>query len=120
MLQAVERRRATINEFAGELRGKEVPHRASRSQRSWPHARGCAAVRVGWEVTIGVTVHEKMSNLRQRRPGGMQLRHEVKTRFGTICRQSSINVPNMGGTVEFEFKKAYESQMAIQEQPLAF
>jgi len=95
------------------LRDKEVAHRISMSHRSRPTTRGCAVAWVGWEVTIGVTVHDKMSNLRQQGAGGGKLRQEVKTRFGTICHQSHINEPNKGGMVEFEFKKAYKSQVAL-------
>ena len=49
---------------------------------------------------------------------GKQLRHKVKIRFGTICHQSHINESNMGGMVEFEFKRAYKSQVALHRTTL--
>lgn len=68
-----------------ELCDKEVVLRITRSQGSRLHIGDCAATRVGLEVTIGVTVHENMSNLRQIRVGGNQLTHELRAIFGTIC-----------------------------------
>ena len=65
-LQAFERTGGTINKSVEELHGKEVPRRASLSQGSRSLIRGCAAARVGWEVIVDVTVHDKRSNLRQK------------------------------------------------------
>ncbi len=70
-------------------------------------------------MTVCVTVHDKMSNLRKGGAGDGQLRHAVRTGFGTIYCEYSINGPNMGGMVEFEFKKAYKSQVAIQRTTLS-
>jgi len=36
------------------------------THESHTRTRGYDAAQVGWEVTVGVTVHETMSNLRQR------------------------------------------------------
>ena len=77
---------------------------------------GCDATRVGWEVTIGVTVHDGMSDLRKKRAGDGHLRHELRARFGTICHQERINGLELGGTVEFEFKKRYKIQRATQKK----
>jgi len=75
----------------------EAVHKISMMYGSRPRTRGYATMWVGWEVTVGVTIHDMISNLRQRGADGGKLRHKVKTRFGTICCQSHINEPNMGG-----------------------
>ena len=119
MLQAIERECGTIKESMWELHDQEGTHRISMSQASCPCRWDYATTWLGWEVTIGITVHDKMSNLRQKGVGDQQLRHEVRTRFGTICRQSSINGSNVGGTVKFEFKKPYKSKVDIQRTTLS-
>lgn len=70
-LQAVERDRGTIKESVWELCDKEVEHRVGMSQGSCPRIGGCAATRVGWEVTLDVTVHDKMSMSRQIEESGL-------------------------------------------------
>ena len=90
------------------LHNKGVARKISMSQGSHPHMGGYATMREGWEVTVGVTIHGKMSKLRQRGAGGGKLIHEFRTRLGMIYRQSRINELNEGGTVEFELKKAYK------------
>ena len=67
-------------------------------------------------MTVGVTVHDKMSELRRKGVGGGHLRHRVRTRFETICRQYSINDPEKGRTVDFEFQHAYKSQEGIHQK----
>lgn len=59
-----------------------------------------------------------MSNLRQRGVDDGKLRHNVRTRFGTINRKYRINESNMGGRVKFEFKRAYKSQVALHQTTL--
>jgi len=44
----------------------EVVRRISMSQGSRPCIGGYTAVWVGWEVTVGVTVHDKRSNIRKK------------------------------------------------------
>lgn len=68
-----------------------------------------ATTRIGWKVIVGVTIHDRMSNLRKRGVDDGQLIHGVITRFEMICSQYSINEPEKGGTVEFEFWQAYKS-----------
>jgi hypothetical protein len=46
------------------------------------------------------------------------LRRDLWARFGKICRQESINEPELGGTVEFKFKKHYKIQRATQQTTL--
>ena len=65
MLQVVERQCGTIKESVWELHDKEVVCRISMSQGWCPCIGGHAAVRVGWEVTLGVIFHDKMFNLSQ-------------------------------------------------------
>lgn len=65
-------------------------------QGSCPHMGGCAAMRVNWEVIIGVTVHDKMSNLRKKGAGDRQLRHELRARFGTICTKNALMTKKWG------------------------
>jgi len=88
------------------------------SQGPRPHRGGCAATRLGWEVTIGVIVHDKISNLRQRGAGSRKLRHELRARFGTIYRQKGINDSKLGGMVEFKFKRCYKTPRASHETKL--
>ena len=82
----------------------EVTSRDSMSQGLRSHVRSCAAARVGWEVTVDVTVHEKRSNLRQKGAGGETLREELRARFRTIYHQEGINDSEVEGMVEFKFK----------------
>lgn len=109
MLQVVETKCGTIKESIGELHGTKVAHRISMTHRSCSHIRDCATMQIGWKVTIGVTFHDKMVNLRQQGVDGRKL----KQRFEMICLQYSINELEKGGTVEFEFQHAYKSQMII-------
>lgn len=118
MLHVVERERRIINESVGELCGKEVTRRVGMSQRSWSRIRGCAAARVGWEVIVDVTVHDKRSNLRQKGASGVQLRQELRARFGTIYRQEGINDSEVEGMVEYTFKQYYKIPWASLEATL--
>jgi len=68
----------------------------------------CTAARVGWEVTVGVTVHDKMSNLRQRGAGDGQSRHELRVIFGMSYHQEGINDSEVGGMFELKFKRCYK------------
>lgn len=79
---------------------------------------GCAAAWVGWEVTVGVTILDKMSDLRQKGVGGGHLRHELRARFGSMCRQERIDEPELEGIVEFEFKRRYKTPGASHETTL--
>jgi len=78
----------------------------------------CAATRVGWEVIVGITVHDKVSNLTQRGVDNGKLIHELRDRFGTICRQEGINDSEVGGMVEFKFKRCYKIPRASHEATL--
>lgn len=63
-------------------------------------------------MIVGVTVHDKRSNLRQKGAGGGQLRHELRARFGTIYHQEGINESEVRGRVEFKFKRCYNTPRA--------
>jgi len=69
VIEAVERECGTTKESVRELRDKEVVRKIGMSQGSCSHRGGCISTWVGCEVTIGVTVHDKISNLRQRGAG---------------------------------------------------
>jgi len=70
---------------------------------------GCAATQVGWEVTVGVTVHDGMSGLRPNGASDRHLRQQLWARFQKICHQESIDGPELGGMVEFELKIHYKT-----------
>lgn len=109
MLQAVERERGTIKVSVWALCDKGVVRKINMSQGSRLRIGGCAATRVGWEVTVGVTFHDEMSNLSQKGVGGRKLRHELRARFGMICCQECINDSKVGGKVELKFKRHYKT-----------
>ena len=88
------------------------------SQGSHLRTRGYAVAQVGWEVTIGVTVHDGMSDLRPNGTGGGHLRCELRARFGTIFHQESINDSELGGTVKFKFKGGYKTPRNSHETTL--
>jgi len=75
-------------------------------------------MRVGWKVTVGVTIHDVMLELRPNGVGGRHLRHTLRARFGKICRQGSINEPVLGVTIEFKFKRCYKLQRDSQQTTL--
>lgn len=96
VLQTVEREQGTLKEFVWELRDEGGAHRNSMTQGSRPRTGGCTAARVGWEVTVGVTVHDKMSNLRKKGAGSGQLRHELRARFKAIYAKKALISQNWG------------------------
>lgn len=65
LLQTVERERGTIKQSMMELRDNKGARRSSMSQGSGLHKRGYAAW-INMEVTVPVTVHDKMSELRRK------------------------------------------------------
>ena len=90
----------------------------SMSQGSHARTGGCTSTLVCWEVTIGITVQDGMSDLRKKGAGGEHLRHELRVIFGTICCQESIDGPKLRGTVKFEFKRHYKTPGASHERAL--
>ena len=118
MLQAVERERETIKESVWELHDKGYACKISMLQGSRLRTGGYATARVGWKVTVGVTIHDRMFDLRQNGVGAGHLRHKLRARFGTICHQESIDGPELGGMVEFEFKRCYKTPRASRETKL--
>ena len=88
------------------------------SQGLRPRKGGCATERVGWKVTVVVNIHDVMLDLRPNAAGGRHLRCALWERFGKICHQGSINGPNLGGTIEFKFKRAYKLQRTAQYKTL--
>jgi len=75
-------------------------------------------MQVGQKVTVGVTIHDVMLDLRPNGAGGRNLRHDLWVRFGKICHQGSINALDLGGMVEFKFKRHYKLQRATQKTKL--
>lgn len=69
-------------------------------------------MRVGWKMTIVVIIHDVMLDLRTKGADDMQLRRSLWERFGKIFRQGRINESDMGGTIEFKFKRCYKIQRA--------
>ncbi|MCY6488242.1 hypothetical protein, partial [Actinobacillus pleuropneumoniae] len=69
-------------------------------------------------MTVEVTIHDGMLDLRPNGVGGRHLRCDLRARFGKICHQESINGPKLGGMVEFEFKRLYKTQRAAQQTTL--
>lgn len=92
--------------------------RNSQSQGSCPRRGRYAATWIGWEVTIGVTVHDEMSGLRPNGEDGGLLRQQLWEKFQKICRQESIDGLELGRTVEFEFKRCYKNLGATHETTL--
>ena len=74
-----------------------------------PRMEGYTAMQVCWEVTVGVTIHDEMSDLRPNGASGGHLRHELWENFGKICYQESISGPKLGGRVEFKFERRYKT-----------
>ncbi len=109
-LQAVERRRGTINYYARELHNVGTTRRRKVSQGP-RHCKGSFAVaHVGWKVTVIVTIHDVMLGLRPNGAGGRHLRQTLWAIFGKICHQGRINGSDLGGTVKFKFKRRYKLQ----------
>lgn len=48
----------------------------------------------------------------------MHLRHKLRARFGEICCQESIDGLELGGMIEFEFKRCYKTPGASHETTL--
>lgn len=71
-----------------------------------------AATWDSWEVTVGVIIHDRMSDLRQNGAGGRHLRRELWTIFGKIFHQERIKGPKSGGTVEFKLERCYKTHSA--------
>ena len=74
MLQAAEKRRGTINYSARELCDVRIAHSSEVSQGPRQREGSCTAARVGWKVTITVTIHDVMLGLRPNGAGGGHLR----------------------------------------------
>lgn len=108
-LQVVERRRRTIKYFARELRNDRTARRSEVSQGSRQCKGSCAAMRVGWKVTVIVTIHDVMLGLR---PNGAA-RH--KEAFLKACIQPWINEA-FAITAKIEAKLAQMQGMEEQMQ----
>lgn len=117
-IHVVERRRGTLNYSTWELHDVGVVHRRKMSQGLWWRSGGCAAAWVDRKVTAGVTIHDVMLHLRPNGVGSRNLRRALWVRFGKIYHHESINEPNLGGTVELEFKRCYKLQRATQQKTL--
>ena len=75
-------------------------------------------MRVSQKVTIEVTIHDGMLDLRPNRAGDRHIRHNLWERFRKIYYQGSINELYLGGVVEFKFKKRYKLQRDAQRTTL--
>jgi len=60
------------------------------------------------EVTIAITIHDKVSQLQQKGASGAQLRYDIRAR--TIYYRYTVNAPEKEGMAEFEFQYTYKSQ----------
>lgn len=89
-------------------------HVEAKSHKVYDHT----ATWVGQKVTVEVTIHDGMLDLRPNGVGDRQLRHDLWARFGKICCEGNINELDLGGTVEFKFKKCYKIQMVSQQTTL--
>lgn len=69
-------------------------------------------------MTVEVTIHDGMLDLRPIGADGRHLRHDLWEIFRKICRQGSINKSDLGGTVEFKFEKHYKLQGAAKQTTL--
>ena len=69
-------------------------------------------------MTIGVTIHDVMLDLRPNGAGGRHLRCTLWEIYGKIFHQGSINELDLGGTIEFEFKRHYKFQWVTQQTTL--
>ncbi len=70
-------------------------------------------------MTVTVTIHDVMLGLRPNGEGGKHLRKTLWARFLKICRQVSINGPNVGGMAKFEFKGVINCKWISRKQHLA-
>ena len=100
------------------MRDKGGARRINMSQGSRPCTGDCGAMWIGLEVTIVVTIHDRMFDLRQKGVGEGHLRHELRAIFGTIYCQESIDGLELGGTVKFVFKRRYKTLGASHEETL--
>jgi len=66
-----------------------------------------------------VTIYDVMLGLRPNGAGGRNLRKNLWAGFEKICCQGSINGPDLGVTVKFEFKSHYKLQRVAQKITLA-
>lgn len=107
-----------LKESVWELRDEGGACRINIAQDSSSCMVGCATLRVGLEVTIGVTIHDEMSKLRKKEGGGWQLRHELRAKFRTICCQECINDSEVGETVELKLKRCYKTPRTSHETTL--
>jgi len=69
-------------------------------------------------MTVTITIHNVMLGLRPNGLGGRNLRQTLWATFLKLCYQSSINGPNVGRTVEFNFKRSYKLQRDAQQTTL--
>ena len=88
------------------------------SQGSRPRIEGNAATLVGWEVIVGVTVHDKMSDLRPNGVGGGNLRQKLWARFGKIYHQETIDGLKWGERLNLNSKGAIKFKGLSSEQHL--
>ena len=86
-----------------ELHDIRGARRIGMSQGSRLRRRGCAAVLTSREVTVAITIHDKMSKLWQKGVGNGPLRDGVRARSGMICCRHNIRAPRKVGANKFEF-----------------
>lgn len=79
---------------------------------------GYATTQVGQKVTVEVTIHDGMLNLRPNGAGNSNLRRDLAERFWKIYHQGRINEPDLGRTIKFKFTKHYKLQGDTQQATL--
>ena len=109
-IQVVERRHRTINYSTRKLHNVGATCRNKKSKGPRSRTRGYAAAHIGQKVTIEVTIHNGMLDLRLNGAGGRHLRCNLWASFGKIFCQESINEIELEGTTKFKFKKRYKIQ----------
>lgn len=87
--------------------------RLDMSQGTQLRRRGCAIVWTSREVTVAVTIYDKMSKSRWKGVGGEQLRDEVWARSRMICRRINVTVAEKEGMIECEFQNTYKLEGGI-------
>ena len=90
--------------------GKRCEDCTTRRFGSWLHDKKCTDALIRRKVTIPVTVHDKISNLRQRGAGGRQLRHELELDLGRSTAKKAFMTQKWGEWSNSNSKDAINPQ----------
>lgn len=102
-----------VKQSGGNRRQYQATHRFVSLTRSQLHDKKCANALLRRQVTIPVTIHEKMSTLWQKGVGSEQLREEVQVKYGTSYHRYYMRMLEQVGTNEFEIQITYKSPRGI-------